>query len=300
LLSNTAGQTFFGCPNGSVWQPEPGTSWFWDLSGSISPATVDANYAQAYDFDLFTVSQETISYIHSLNRTAICYIDTAYEPFRPDASQFPNKVLGHDMQGWPGQKWVDIRSSAVRNIMLARLKLAALKGCDAIEWDDVDCYKNNPGFRISATDQLNFNIFLAQNTHDYHMSVGLKNDLDQIDELVDFFDWALDEQCYQYGECDMLKPFIDQGKAVFGAEYQGSAKNICPYMNGLQYSWISTNTDLTGKVTKCCSIASPPCQVISHKCVTPPDSYPDFSHAANRYNSLSISLLLFLVCIIFL
>ena len=35
------------------------------------------------------------------------------------------------------------------------------------------------------------------------------------------FDWALNEECVQYQECDQLTPFIEAGKAVFGVEYQG-------------------------------------------------------------------------------
>ncbi|CAM5461747.1 Glycoside-hydrolase family GH114 TIM-barrel domain-containing protein OS=Streptomyces albaduncus OX=68172 GN=FHS32_003323 PE=4 SV=1 [Streptomyces griseoloalbus] len=38
------------------------------------------------------------------------------------------------------------------------------------------------------------------------MAVGLKNDLDQIRGLVGDFDFAVNEQCAQYGECDRTHP----------------------------------------------------------------------------------------------
>ena len=33
------------------------------------------------------------------------------------------------------------------------------------------------------------------------------------------FDWALNESCVEYGECDRLSVFTDAGKAVFHVEY---------------------------------------------------------------------------------
>ena len=66
---------------------------------------------------------------------------------------------------------------------------------------------------------MDFNRFLADTAHAYGMSVGLKNDLDQLEDLVDWFDWGLNEQCAVYDECDRLAVFTDAGKAVFNVEY---------------------------------------------------------------------------------
>jgi hypothetical protein len=44
------------------------------------------------------------------------------------------------MDGWPKEKWVDIRSVHVRTIMSKRIELAAQKGFDAIDPDNVDGY----------------------------------------------------------------------------------------------------------------------------------------------------------------
>jgi len=48
----------------------------------------------------------------------------------------------------------------------------------------------------------------------------MKNDLEQIPDLISYFDWELNEQCFQYNECDQLLPFIQAGKPVFNIEYQ--------------------------------------------------------------------------------
>ena len=51
------------------------------------------------------------------------------------------------------------------------------------------------------------------------LSVGLKNDVDQIPSLVSFFDWALNEECVQYNECNKYQPFFDAGKVVMTSFY---------------------------------------------------------------------------------
>jgi len=40
-----------------------------------------------------------------------------------------------------------------------------------------------------------------------------------VDALEPLFDWALNEECLSYDECDLLKPFLEAGKAVFHVEY---------------------------------------------------------------------------------
>jgi len=59
-----------------------------------------------------------------------------------------------------------------------------------------------------------YNRKIAEWAHARNLSVGLKNDLDQIEDLVDDFDWALNEECFAYAECDLLLPFVEKNKAV--------------------------------------------------------------------------------------
>jgi hypothetical protein len=117
--------------------------------------------------------------------------------------------------------------------MSGRLALAEQKRCDGVEPDNVDGYTNATGFPLTGADQLDFNRFLAREAHARGLSIGLKNDLDQIPVLVADFDWALNEQCAEYDECETLAPFIAAGKAVLQVEYGGSARaaQICPAAN---------------------------------------------------------------------
>lgn len=92
------------CPSGTIYQPTTGTSFYWDLTNEVSTSSISNSNAQVFDLDLFYLTHEIVSLIHSLNRTLICYIDTAYEPFRNDSYKFTSAVLGKGMDGWPGQK----------------------------------------------------------------------------------------------------------------------------------------------------------------------------------------------------
>jgi hypothetical protein len=73
---------------------------------------------------------------------------------------------------------------------------------------------------LQASDQLTFNTWIASEAHERRLSVGLKNDLDQVEELYPYFDWALNEQCFECNECNRLLPFVEAGKAVFGVREQ--------------------------------------------------------------------------------
>jgi hypothetical protein len=206
---------------GGIWHPASGTTWQWQLTGTIDTTVA----AAVYDIDLVDAPQTVIDKLHTDGRKVICYFSAGtYENWRPDASQFPTTVLGSAVAGWPGENWLDTRSATVRTIMSARLDLAVTKRCDGVEPDNVDGYMNSPGFPLTAMTQLDFNTFLATQAHQRGLSVGLKNDLDQVGSLVTSFDWALNEECSKYSECGLLQPFVAAGKAAFHCEYTTS----CP------------------------------------------------------------------------
>lgn len=110
------------------------------------------------------------------------------------------------------ERWLDIRRIDILGpIMRARMDMAKKKGCDGVEPDNVDAYtpdNKGGGFKLTYKDQIKYNTWLAQEAHKRDLSIGLKNDLDQIADLVTHFDWALNEECWQYDECDALLPFI--------------------------------------------------------------------------------------------
>ena len=118
------------------------------------------------------------------------------------------------------------------------------KDCDGVDPDNVNGYENDTGFLLSPEDQLNFNIFLANAAHERGLAVGLKNDLAQIPELLPYFDWALNEECFSYNECLMLLPFIQAGKPVFVIEYEPMAEEFCSQANELNFNALQKNWEL--------------------------------------------------------
>jgi hypothetical protein len=228
-------------PVGGVWSPGPGTSWQWQLSGSVD-VSVDA---QMFDVDLFETSVATVAELKSRGRAVVCYMSAgAWEEFRPDAGVFPASVLGAS-NGWAGERWLDIRRLDVLGpIMEARLDLCRDKGFVGVEVDNIDGYSNNTGFALTAADQLVFNKFLAAAAHARGLSIGLKNDVEQAAVLEPFFDWAINEECAAYDECELLLPFIEAGKAVFHVEYDLETSQFCPLTVGLGFSSMRKNLDL--------------------------------------------------------
>jgi hypothetical protein len=227
----------------AIWHPKPGTSWQWQLSGTLDTSLQVA----MYDIDLFVNAPSTIASLKSRGIAVICYVDAgSWEPGRPDSDAFPSAVIGKTMDGWPDEKWLDVRATSVRDLIAKRFDVAAQKGCDGVEPDNVDGYTNTTGFPLTAADQLAFNRFLADAAHARGLSVALKNDLDQVADLVDRFDFAVNEQCFQYSECDLLTPFIKAGKAVFEVEYGTSSlvSSVCPKASALDFDTLIKNLDL--------------------------------------------------------
>ncbi|MCB8982290.1 MAG: endo alpha-1,4 polygalactosaminidase [Ardenticatenaceae bacterium] len=226
----------------AIWQPAPGTSWQWQLTGDID-TSLDV---VMYDIDLFDAPQAVIEELKGDGRIVICYFSAgSYEEWRDDAGDFPEAVLGETLEGWPDERWLDIRNqAAIEPIMARRLDTAVQKGCDGVEPDNVTAYANDSGFDISEADQIAYNIWLAEAAHARGLSIGLKNALDLVETLQPHFDWALNEECYQYDECEALRPFTQAGKAVFGVEYEGDPEEFCPVLNEMDFDWLLKRLDL--------------------------------------------------------
>jgi hypothetical protein len=225
-----------------IWQPAPGTTWQIQLQGEISTEWE----VEMYDIDLFDTPEATIENLHNDGRIVICYFSAgSFEDWREDAAQFPAEVIGKPLEEWEGENWLDIRQiDLLAPVMSARLDLAVEKDCDGVDPDNVNGYTNDTGYPLTYDDQLAYNIWLSEQAHERGLSIGLKNDLEQIEVLVTYFDWALNEQCFAYEECDLLLPFIEAGKAVFGIEYEGQPERYCPLANEMSFSWLTKSIDL--------------------------------------------------------
>ena len=217
-----------------IWQPGPDLTFQWQLQGKL-----DTSFdVDVYDIDMFDTRAAMVQQLHDDGRKVICYVSGgSWERWRPDADLFPKSVLGRGLDGWPGERWLDVRRlRKLRPIMNERMDMCRDKGFDGIEFDNVDAYKNRSGFPLTGADQRRYNRYLADAAHDRGLAAGLKNDLDQVDALEPHFDFAVNEQCFQYRECGALQGFIDADKAVFHVEYELSRGEFCPRARNRNFS----------------------------------------------------------------
>jgi hypothetical protein len=219
----------------------PGSSWQWQLTGRLD-LSIEAD---VYELDAFGTEAGVVARLHAAGRRAICYVDAgSHEDFRPDGAGVPTDILGKS-NGWPGERWVDIRRwDVLAPVLAARLQLCRSKGFDAVELDNVDGYLADTGFPLSAHDQLLFNRRLAELAHGHGLAAGLKNDLEQAEVLEPEFDFAVNEECFAEDECERLSPFITAGKAVFHVEYDVATAEFCPVTRALGFSSMRKRLEL--------------------------------------------------------
>jgi endo-alpha-1,4-polygalactosaminidase (GH114 family) len=227
------------------WHPAPGLTWQWQLDEQVDTSLE----ADVYDIDLY-VDQSVIDILHTRGVKVICYISVgSWEDWRPDANQFPPEILGNEYEGWPGERWLDIRRlDLLSPLMNNRLDLCKAKGFDAVEPDNIEIYDNNTGFPLSYQNQLAYASWLAEAAHKRGLAIGLKNAPDMVNDSLSFFDFAITEDAFYYGWVGKMLPFVKAGKAVFAAEYTDmdvDFKAACAWGTQHNVSFIQKNRILT-------------------------------------------------------
>lgn len=295
------------CPK--CWHPELKTSWDWFLDKTLVPPYNDVDM---YDVDYEYTTAETVADLKRRpGRKVVCYISAGtWEAKRPDANLYPERILGKINEDWPDEveRWVDVADvqrpqSALAALLRARMDVCLQKGFDGVEFDNVDGYQENAKAEpragtfkgddgkdraLTAWDQLYFNMWLANEAHTRGLSAGLKNNGAQIPQLVAYFDWALNEGCFEEPDrksarhhCltkDNVKleegkfgydMFTKRGKAVFGVTYPEKGADmgmdragfedwakkekarVCPLANAANFNWILKKKDLRGEWASC-------------------------------------------------
>ncbi|MEY9875500.1 hypothetical protein ABH931_005001 [Streptacidiphilus sp. MAP12-33] len=224
------------------WQPRAGLGWQWQLTTPVDTSV----RADVYDIDADDNAADVVAALHRAGRRVICYVNAgAWEPYRADAGNYPKVLLGKALDGWPDERWLDIRRLDLLAPLLAhRLDTCKAKGFDGVEPDNVDGYTNDTGFALTAADQLAFDRALARLAHQRGLAVGLKNDFDQVAALAPDFDYGVDEQCAELDTCSALSAFVRAGKPVFDAEYAVPTSGFCTLTRGLGISAIRKRLEL--------------------------------------------------------
>lgn len=239
--------------NGAVWKPRPHMRWQLQFADMPVDLSVDAD---VYKIDLFDTDASVVSALKQKGKHVVCYLNAgAWEAWRPDARRFPRTSMGRHYEGWPGERWLDIRRiDLLAPIMLARLDMCRDKGFDGVMLDNVNSYINKTGFALTASDQLRFNVWIANAARKRGLAVGMNNNAEQARELAPYFDWALAESCFSQGWCATLRPFTDKGKAVLVIEYtddQEKLNAMCEEALALRFSLLRKRVELDAFRQEC-------------------------------------------------
>jgi Glycoside-hydrolase family GH114 len=188
--------------------------WDWQI-GRVTPLQRTGRRAvDLYDLDGFLTTQ---AQVHALRTTwqaatlphprAVCYLDLAWEDYRPDASPggyFPAATLGRVYYGYPQERWVDLRQlDALKPMLDERLRMCARKGFDAVELDDIDSFDppSTSGFHLTTGDAQNFLAYAFNEIHRLGMTGLWKNSPYLSWWGRRYADGAVVEECYRYHAC---------------------------------------------------------------------------------------------------
>jgi hypothetical protein len=191
--------------------------WDWQI-GRVSPLQRTGSRAvDIYDVDGFLTTRAEVAAIHRAWRAAtlrhpraICYLDMAWEDYRPDASPspygryFPPAALGNVYFGFPQERWVDFRQlNALKPMLRERIRMCARKGFDAVELDDIDSFDppGTTGFHLTPGDAQNFLAYAFNEIHRYGMTGLWKNSPYLSWWGRRYADGAVVEECYTYHAC---------------------------------------------------------------------------------------------------
>lgn len=275
IQASTAGwSASTATPRTAWWRPPAGrVAWQWELDHPLNLGSATdmgtaartfggkkAPHPVVYDIDGFDNPASTVSALHRLGYHAICYLEVgAAESYRPDYGKFPKTALGKAVPGWPGERYLNINDPRVAAIIKARIAMCAKKGFDAIEPDIDDSFTDATGFPITRASNISYDSGLAAYAHSLGLAFGLKNGdaAGFAASMLPRVDFALDEQCFQYGTCGAFYPaFVKAGKAVFEVEYydQGgpAPARFCPRANADGFDAVELGTALDGEFRVTC------------------------------------------------
>lgn len=164
----------------AIWQPKPGLSWQVQYSGTLVAGTALVVDVDGHDH------AATVASLKKAGKHVICYINAGgWEDWRPDKAAFPKAVIGDKLDGWPGERWLDIRAVGVLvPIMAARIDECARKGFDAVDPDNMDGWQARSGFPLTQADTLTYLAALSEVAHTRGLAIGLKNGIEVLGDAA--------------------------------------------------------------------------------------------------------------------
>jgi hypothetical protein len=224
--------------------------WDWQI-GLVTPLQrTGARAVDIYDIDGFLTTRAEVAAIRTTWQAAtlrhpktVCYLDLAWENYRPDASpggSFPASSLGNVYFGYPAERWVDFRQlDTLAPMLRMRIAMCASKGFDAVELDDIDSFDppSTTGFHLTPGDVENYLAYAFNEVHKYGMTALWKNSPYLSWWGRSYTDGAVVEECYVSHAC-------------FAPQFAGSKQYgfTCTRLTGATpCGWDDFTTDVTAR-----------------------------------------------------
>lgn len=287
-------------------QLKPGIPWQWLLEKEegrgqkgmdprIAAAKEGKGHPVLYDVDLFSVTKKQITALQAKNKIVICYFAAGSVQFsgnvdkkcsrnsrarlgfaraemKPQLSRLPDDAFLGRIEGWKDNCWLDVRSPGALAAVKATIKQADAKGCDGVEFDNMDMGLDPENLKESRLKgaaaeirraQLAFNREIADYAHSKCLLAGLKNGHQAVREQCRHFDFGVVEGIVHEGtgpnardrspgyprtSAEALgdwKACARSGKPVFAAEYADRGGK-CKSAEGLSVSLFPDSRFVSG------------------------------------------------------
>jgi hypothetical protein len=191
--------------------------WDWQIGRTTPLKRTGKRAVDIYDIDGFLTTRAEVHAIQArwpastlAHPKTVCYLDLAWEDYRPDASPpsrggyFPAATLGNVYFGYPEERWVDFRQlDALKPMLRERIAMCARKGFSAVELDDIDSFDppSTTGFRLTPGDAQNYLAYAFNLIHADGMTGLWKNSPYLSWWGRQYSDGAVLEECYTYHQC---------------------------------------------------------------------------------------------------
>ena len=216
-----------GVPLAATAAPLPAdATWLWHLN-STCPTEALARGRDVVIVDLFDTPGCQVEALKQAGHRVLCYVSAGtYEPWRPDKERFRQGgalagFVGPVNEDWAPERWLLVDPAHVDDVLAIqadRMDLAVEKGCEGLEFDNLDPYDNRVR-GVTEAHALAYSLALAEAAHARGLLAGFKNAPDNAAAAEPSFDFVVVESCVRYAECAAYTPFSDAGKPVFSAEY---------------------------------------------------------------------------------
>lgn len=232
---------------------KPGVGWSWTLekekiADAVRSARIGNDQPVVYDADMFALRENDIRNLKSKSKIVICYVaggsieygsdcrrgssqkDYARSEMAPALSAVRPSAILNPIQAWPTNCWLDPRDPSVLRSIKASIDIAFKKGCDGIEFDNMDlgldisnigeafcspgeldearrvqknenavCPKAHSVEKELRKAQLKINKTVADYTHEKCMLAGMKNGHQAVSEQCREFDFGVAEEIVKEG-----------------------------------------------------------------------------------------------------